>query len=60
MKSRKNPKKYTIGGIIGAAAGIGQAIYGISQANKAKRELERIQKTAPDLNSSIWDKHDIA
>lgn len=53
MKSRKNPKKYTIGGIIGAAAGIGQAIYGISQANKAKRELERIQKTAPDLNAPI-------
>lgn len=53
MKSRKNPKKYIIGGIIGAAAGIGQTIYGISQANKAKKELERLQKTAPDLNAPI-------
>jgi len=53
MKSRKNPKKYAIGGIIGGIAGIGQAIYGISQANKAKKEFERIQKTAPDLNAPI-------
>lgn len=53
MKSRKNPKKYVIGGIIGAAAGLGQAIYGGIQANKAKKELERIQKTAPDLNAPI-------
>ena len=53
MKSRKNPKKYIIGGIIGAAAGIGQTIYGISQANKAKKEIERLQKTAPDLNAPI-------
>lgn len=53
MKSRKNPKKYIIGGIIGAAAGIGQAIYGGIQANKAKKEIERLQKTAPDLNAPI-------
>jgi predicted small secreted protein len=53
MKSRKNPKKYIIGGIIGAVAGIGQTIYGISQANKAKKEIERLQKTAPDLNAPI-------
>lgn len=53
MKSRKNPKKYIIGGIIGAAAGLGQTIYGGIQANKAKKEFERIQKTAPDLNAPI-------
>lgn len=53
MKSRKNPKKYIIGGIIGAAAGLGQAIYGGVQANKAKKEIERLQKTAPDLNAPI-------
>lgn len=53
MKSRKNPKKYVIGGIIGAAAGLGQAIYGGVQANKAKKEIERLQKTAPDLNVPI-------
>lgn len=53
MKSRKNPKKYVIGGIIGVAAGLGQAIYGGVQANKAKKEIERLQKTAPDLNAPI-------
>ena len=53
MKSRKNPKKYAIGGIIGGIAGLGQAIYGGIQANKAKKEMERIQKTAPDLNAPI-------
>jgi gas vesicle protein len=53
MKSRKNPKKYVIGGIIGGIAGLGQAIYGGIQANKAKKEMERIQKTAPDLNAPI-------
>ena len=53
MKSRKNPKKYVIGGIIGGVAGLGQAIYGGIQANKAKKEMERIQKTAPDLNAPI-------
>jgi gas vesicle protein len=53
MKSRKNPKKYIVGGIIGGIAGLGQAIYGGIQANKAKKEMERIQKTAPDLNAPI-------
>jgi len=53
MKSRKNPKKYIVGGIIGGVAGLGQAIYGGIQANKAKKEMERIQKTAPDLNAPI-------
>ena len=53
MKSRKNPKKYAIGGIIGGIAGLGQAIYGGIEANKAKKEIERIQKTAPDLNAPI-------
>ena len=53
MKSRKNPKKYIVGGIIGTIAGLGQAIYGGVQANKAKKEMERIQKTAPDLNAPI-------
>lgn len=53
MKSRKNPKKYIIGGIIGAVAGIGQTIYGGVQANKAKKEIERLQKEAPDLNAPI-------
>lgn len=53
MKSRKNPKKYVVGGIIGAAAGLGQAIYGGIQANKAKKEMERLQKSAPDLNAPI-------
>jgi hypothetical protein len=53
MKSRKNPKKYAIGGIIGGIAGLGQAIYGGIEANKAKKEMERIQKTAPDLNAPI-------
>lgn len=53
MKSRKNPKKYIVGGIIGTIAGLGQAIYGGVQANKAKKEMERIQKSAPDLNATI-------
>lgn len=53
MKSRKNPKKYIVGGIIGGVAGLGQTIYGGIQANKAKKEMERIQKTAPDLNAPI-------
>jgi hypothetical protein len=53
MKSRKNPKKYIVGGIIGGIAGLGQAIYGGIQANKAKKEMEKIQKTAPDLNAPI-------
>jgi gas vesicle protein len=53
MKSRKNPKKYLVGGIIGGIAGLGQAIYGGIEANKAKKEMERIQKTAPDLNAPI-------
>jgi hypothetical protein len=53
MKSRKNPKKYIVGGIIGGVAGLGQTIYGGIQANKAKKEMEKIQKTAPDLNAPI-------
>jgi len=53
MKSRKNPKKYIVGGISGTIAGLGQAIYGGIEANKAKKEMERIQKSAPDLNATI-------
>lgn len=58
MKSRKNPKKYAVGGaligpIIGTLAGAGQAIYGAVQAKKTKKEIERLQKEAPDLNAPI-------
>lgn len=58
MKSRKNPKKYAVGGslvgsVIGTLAGAGQAIYGGVQAKKAKKEIERLQKEAPDLNAPI-------
>ena len=58
MKSRKNPKKYVGGGaligpIIGTLAGAGQAIYGAVQAKKTKKEIERLQKEAPDLNAPI-------
>lgn len=58
MKSRKNPKKYAVGGaligpIIGTLAGAGQAIYGGVQARKTKKEIERLQKEAPDLNAPI-------
>ena len=58
MKSRKNPKKYAVGGaligsIIGTLAGAGQAIYGGVQARKTKKEIERLQKEAPDLNATI-------
>lgn len=58
MKSRKNPKKYAVGGaligsVIGTLAGAGQAIYGGVQARKTKKEIERLQKEAPDLNAPI-------
>lgn len=58
MKSRKNPKKYAVGGaligpVIGTLAGAGQAIYGAVQARKTKKEIERLQKEAPDLNATI-------
>jgi len=59
MKSRKNPKKYAIGGllatsaIIGGLAGLGQSIWGGVQANRARKDMERIKKGAPDLNAPI-------
>jgi len=59
MKSRKNPKKYVVGGllarsaIIGGLAGLGQSIWGGVQANRARKDMERIRKGAPDLNAPI-------
>lgn len=59
MKSRKNPKKYVVGGllagsaIIGGLAGLGQSIWGGVQANRARKDMERIKKGAPDLNAPI-------
>ncbi len=54
MKSRKNPKKYAIGGIIGGIAGLGQAIYGGIEANKAKKEIERMtMREGRSMNAQI-------
>lgn len=59
MKSRKNPKKYVVGGllagsaIIGGLAGVGQSIMGAVQAKRAKKDMEQIRKGAPDLNAPI-------
>lgn len=55
MKPKKTYKKYLTGGTVGAIAqgimGAGQAAYGVYQANKASKEMDRLRATAPSLNT---------
>jgi len=55
MKPKKTYKKYLTGGAVGAIAqgvmGAGQAAYGIYQANKAGKEMERLRASAPSLST---------
>ena len=51
----KKIKKYVDGGIVAGAAqtamGLGQAVYGMVESAKAKKELNAIQNSAPSLNT---------
>lgn len=55
MKPKKTYKKYLTGGTVGAIAqgvmGASQAAYGIYQANKASKEMERLRASAPSLST---------
>lgn len=55
MKPKKTYKKYLTGGAVGAIAqgvmGAGQAAYGIYQANKASKEMDRLRASAPSLET---------
>jgi hypothetical protein len=56
MKAKKTGvKKYVAGGVIGGAIqgglGLAQTIYGGIQANKARKEMERVRATAPSLDT---------
>ena len=55
MKSKKTYKKYLTGGTVGAIAqgvmGAGQAAYGMYQASKASKEMDRLRATAPSLST---------
>lgn len=55
MKPKKTYKKYLTGGTVGAIAqgvmGAGQAAYGIYQANKASKEMDRLRASAPSLQT---------
>lgn len=55
MKPKKTYKKYLTGGAVGAIAqgvlGAGQTAYGMYQAKKAGKEMDRLRATAPSLNT---------
>lgn len=55
MKPKKTYKKYLTGGAVGAIAqgvmGAGQAAYGLYQANKASKEMDRLRASAPSLET---------
>lgn len=55
MKPKKTYKKYLTGGTVGAIAqgvmGAGQAAYGMYQANKASKEMDRLRASAPSLET---------
>jgi hypothetical protein len=55
MKPKKTYKKYLTGGAVGAIAqgvmGAGQAAYGMYQANKASKEMDRLRASAPSLDT---------
>ena len=55
MKPKKTYKKYLTGGTVGAIAqgvmGAGQAAYGMYQANKASKEMDRLRASAPSLST---------
>ena len=55
MKPKKTYKKYLTGGTVGAIAqgvmGAGQAAYGMYQANKASKEMDRLRASAPSLDT---------
>lgn len=51
LKKKSGAKNYNVGGIVQAGLGLGQAIYGGIQANRARKEMARVRASAPSLDT---------
>lgn len=51
LKKKSGAKSYAVGGIVQAGLGLGQAIYGGVQANRARKEMARVRASAPSLDT---------